>query len=69
MGLPDGCGILIAKWQEVEKLSQVEQSLNIILKSTVSHTYEKAIRELTRVSLRWVKHPDLSSNSWLDFIC
>lgn len=44
MGLPDRCGILIAKWQEVEKLSQVEQSLNIILKSTVSHTYEKAIR-------------------------
>lgn len=40
MALPDGCRILIAKRQEVKELSQVEQSFDVILKCTVSHTYE-----------------------------
>ena len=40
MGLPDGGGVLVAKRQEVEELSQVEQSVHVVLKSTVSDTCE-----------------------------
>jgi len=38
MAFPDGGRVLIAQRQEVEELSQVEQSLHVILKSTMSHT-------------------------------
>lgn len=37
VALSDRGGVLVAEWKEVEELSQVEQSLDIILKRTMSH--------------------------------
>lgn len=45
MTLPDGGGILVAKRQEVEKLSQVEQGLNVILKRMMGYTWGTDVRQ------------------------
>ena len=44
MALPDGGLVLIAERKEVEELSQVEQGFDVILKRTVSHTWEEDMR-------------------------